>query len=417
MEADKDRPEMKEYHVYRNMMNYLYDNQARRKDMNKSLLINKFTNVFNLDESYCMNENERTILKNIKNNNNSIKDSLNEKFYCISFKGKVNDKLIVGLGNQSVFETGITLHHTYGIPYIPGQAIKGILRNYVIQEYFDSKGDSDISKEEFLLIFGGKLKNNKNLSGKVIFMDSFPCNDFQIKRDIMTPHYGKYYNGEIEPLDSEEPNPIPFLVVEKNKNEDLLFQFNIAIDKSILNVAWEENDQHNKKTIEEFVIDNFIDALNFHGIGAKTSVGYGYFDIDKEEVKKQLREEKERQEQMEKLRIERELKEAEELKRRLQEEEKLKKETEGMSSFEIKLYKLNQIKDETKKYNEIIKFYDQNVDILEDSDKIVLAKFVKKYFKEEDKWEYKVSKKGKVDKKSKKVKRICEILSEKLPVN
>ena len=207
------------------------------------------------------------------------------------------------------------------------------------------------------------------------------------------------------------------MVVEKNKNEDLLFQFNIAIDKSILNVAWEENDQHNKKTIEEFVIDNFIDALNFHGIGAKTSVGYGYFDIDKEEVKKQLREEKERQEQMEKLRIERELKEAEELKRRLQEEEKLKKETEGMSSFEIKLYKLNQIKDETKKYNEIIKFYDQNVDILEDSDKIVLAKFVKKYFKEEDKWEYKVSKKGKVDKKSKKVKRICEILSEKLPVN
>lgn len=35
-------------------------------------------------------------------------------------------RLIVGLGSENVLETGIRLHHTYGLPIIPGSALKGL---------------------------------------------------------------------------------------------------------------------------------------------------------------------------------------------------------------------------------------------------------------------------------------------------
>jgi len=41
-------------------------------------------------------------------------------------------RLVVGLGAASVYETSMTLHHIYGIPYLPGSAIKGITRSYRI---------------------------------------------------------------------------------------------------------------------------------------------------------------------------------------------------------------------------------------------------------------------------------------------
>ena len=41
-------------------------------------------------------------------------------------------RLIVGLGAASVYETSMTLHHIYGIPYLPGSAIKGVTRSYRI---------------------------------------------------------------------------------------------------------------------------------------------------------------------------------------------------------------------------------------------------------------------------------------------
>ncbi|HXG24882.1 MAG TPA: RAMP superfamily CRISPR-associated protein, partial [Chthonomonadales bacterium] len=36
--------------------------------------------------------------------------------------------LAVGLGNESPLEVGLSIHHTYGMPVIPGSAIKGLCR-------------------------------------------------------------------------------------------------------------------------------------------------------------------------------------------------------------------------------------------------------------------------------------------------
>ncbi len=313
---DDGKLKIKEYHAYDKLMKHLDKlSKKGRKQINKSLLINKFTNVFNLDKEYDLSDIEKDILNDrIKEYKDLIERSLESRFEWLKFQGVVNDKLIIGLGNHSVFETGITLHHTYGIPYIPGSALKGVLKSYIIEEYFKEcmeKCDGKCSKqcEEssnkdslFIKIFGGENDRGESVKGKVIFMDCFPNENFIIKRDIMTPHHKDYYGGDEKlPLDSDETSPIHFLVVEENNNlkckdKQLAFEINIGIDKDISKkiIEKKENESINSKILEkyrdkkvyEFILENLIDALNFHGIGAKTSVGYGYFNIDKVEDSK-----------------------------------------------------------------------------------------------------------------------------------
>src|SRR5438034_11037837 len=45
----------------------------------------------------------------------------------------VQGRMIVGLGDESVLETSIILHRTYGVPYIPGSALKGLAASYAHQ--------------------------------------------------------------------------------------------------------------------------------------------------------------------------------------------------------------------------------------------------------------------------------------------
>ena len=44
-----------------------------------------------------------------------------------------SSRLIVGLGLENVLEAGIRLHHNYGLPIIPGSALKGLATHYCDQ--------------------------------------------------------------------------------------------------------------------------------------------------------------------------------------------------------------------------------------------------------------------------------------------
>ena len=59
-------------------------------------------------------------------------------------------RMVIGLGNESVYETSMILHHIYGIPYIPGSAIKGVVRSYIITEEFaqDRNGQIELKHAE-----------------------------------------------------------------------------------------------------------------------------------------------------------------------------------------------------------------------------------------------------------------------------
>lgn len=170
-------------------------------------------------------------------------------YYFQFYEGRVEWRLIVGLGHESVYETSIILHRNYSMPIIPGSAVKGLVHHYA-EKY------KRISKNEIAEIFG-----DQNKKGKIIFFDALPIieqnKDF-IVLEVMNVHYKPYYEKGETPGDWHSPTPIFFLAVEKGTK----FRFTLASkNKELVEKA--------KKLLKE--------ALENLGIGAKTSAGYGYF--------------------------------------------------------------------------------------------------------------------------------------------
>lgn len=194
-------------------------------------------------------------------------------------------RMVQGLGLESVYETSMTLHHIYGIPYIPASALKGVVRSWIISNSYNDKEEVALSDPRFCDWFGcpGELmKEEKDKSGKtrkqrypsyykearkgaLVFFDAYPLDPPQTKVDVMNPHYGPYYSDKIgknAPADYYNPIPVFFLTVENTS-----FQFIMGGNKETLVQTL------GNKTI----LDWLKDALENHGIGAKTAVGYGYF--------------------------------------------------------------------------------------------------------------------------------------------
>jgi CRISPR-associated protein Cmr6 len=186
-----------------------------------------------------------------------------------------------GLGGESVYETGITLHHVYGIPYIPASSAKGVVRSWVILNKFGNKEEDAIRDEWFIDLFGcpdqiandrGKFKSKYgsevgvSRKGNIVFFDAFPTKEQTIEADIMNPHYPEYYAGKKPPTDFQNPIPVLFLTVAKTP-----FQFVFGYQKATEHTAF-ENGEKMMQVIGQYLKE----ALTQHGIGAKTAVGYGY---------------------------------------------------------------------------------------------------------------------------------------------
>lgn len=223
----------------------------------------------------------RKFLENIhirrKDTINLLKSS---GFHLKEFHATCQWRLIIGLGASHPQETSMTLHHTYGIPYIPGSAIKGATRYCAVLKFAEKDKKDDEGWEKAIerisrsleegTVLGISLDSLKfknlidifgtqNQHGEVIFMDAYPLNEVNLKIDIMNPHYQNYYSGKEPPADWQNPNPIKFLTVEKTK-----FQFNLLSKDEDLLVK------------SEALLKSALKEL---GIGAKTAIGYGIFNI------------------------------------------------------------------------------------------------------------------------------------------
>jgi CRISPR-associated protein Cmr6 len=263
--------------------------KSKYKDKNDGNKLKNFEIEFNFEKL-------KTEIESIKNRQLKIKNDLLQQGYKTeTLKFKPEWRMVIGLGNESVYETSMTLHHIYGIPYIPGQAVKGVLRNYIINDVFgETKENSEIKLDlegaekraltdpDFCKIFGSpKDTAIGEHIGSVIFFDAFPIETPTIKPDIMNVHYPDYYSGKKPPTDYQKLNPIYFLTVgEDEKGNKARFLFLIGVKKK------DDFEIKNKKLTEGIegnevlsVIERWlIKALSGHGIGAKTAVGYGYMD-------------------------------------------------------------------------------------------------------------------------------------------
>jgi len=163
-------------------------------------------------------------------------------------------RFVVGLGAAHVLETGITLHRIFGLPIIPGSALKGAARAYA--RLVEGKPEDD---PELIAVFGMTEQ-----AGSVIFFDAIPLKVPNFQLDIMNPHYPNYYRAPEKnpPADWESPNPVFFLTVTETP-----YRFVIA--------SRSEQGNHLLDLAEEWLKG----ALRELGIGAKTSADYGFWDV------------------------------------------------------------------------------------------------------------------------------------------
>jgi len=183
-------------------------------------------------------------------------------------RATVLSRMVVGLGAESVLETAISLHRTYGVPMIPGSALKGVAAATARQHFGETWRIPDRSQENkiepqapspYEILFGSTAT-----AGYVTFFDALYIpgsiqNDRPLASDVLTVHHREYYGGKSDapPADWDSPVPVPFLSAGG--------AYLVALGGP---EAWVE-------TALQFLAWGCANS----GIGAKTSSGYGRLSL------------------------------------------------------------------------------------------------------------------------------------------
>ena len=283
---------------------------------NISLAYNKYINEQYLEgkwkrELLSQMESKTQILKQISSLLSSSTSEIVNAFELQKYIKVVDNqfqtksRLIVGLGAHHVLETSLTLHHIWGIPYIPATALKGVARAQafwkIVQEY---NIEENKMKKIYQIFYGELVKSPaddltkrikkyqflfgaQNFKGLLLFLDAYPVlyennTDVSDKNldifeiDVINVHFPSYYEGKGVPGEWENPRPVPFLTVRPG----IKFRVVALFDK----FRFEKLEDEDKKILgENAEIQKEVEGLvkevleNF-GVGAKTRLGYGWLE-------------------------------------------------------------------------------------------------------------------------------------------
>ena len=197
---------------------------------------------------------------------------------------RLNSRLAINLADGLLQNAGIVLDRLFGLPYIPGSAVKGVCRHAGLEQIANASVEQ---RSELLPLFArvfgtadndysrkGELANYRklvsglpeNLKGAITFLPAYPIDEARVVVDLTTVHYPEYYRtGDPRAQADEKPLPNPFPTVEAGSRFAFLLLLNgLDEDLSLLGRA--------ETWLKE--------ALTVRGLGAKTSAGYGWFEVD-----------------------------------------------------------------------------------------------------------------------------------------
>ena len=227
-----------------------------------------------------------------------------------------------GLGNEHPLENGFAFLNPYGLPYLPGSGIKGVLRQAARElasgDWGDSRGWSEekthllgrIELSTIDALFGRATEDgdSAHVRGALGFWDAIPqIPGDSLAVDVMTPHQSHYYQqrkdrksgDSISPHDSGAPNPISFLTLPP------LTRFAFHVQCDIAQLEHLAPDLAHNQRWQTLLTAAFEHAFEWLGFGAKTAVGYGAMQIDQKALKRREHEAAERQAQAEREEAER----------------------------------------------------------------------------------------------------------------
>jgi CRISPR-associated protein Cmr6 len=176
----------------------------------------------------------------------------------LTFTATTASALAIGLGNASPLEVGLSIHHTYGTPYLPGRAIKGLLRRAAAAHNLDQTSQN--------ILFGA---TDSTSAGHLTYWDAMlepTTSTPPFQTDVITVHHPKYYGSSGNngyPTDFDDPNPVAFLSVRPNTKFCIALSSNSQGSSQWLHLAAE---------LLKYALENI-------GLGGKTNAGYGYFSV------------------------------------------------------------------------------------------------------------------------------------------
>lgn len=234
-----------------------------------------------------------------------------------------------GLGNEHPLENGFAFLNPYGLPYLAGSGVKGVLRQAARELASGVWGEThgwsaeknipllqgegcrrkpvlDEGKQPVMLsvidvFFGLESRDGEaeHVRGALTFWDVIPQiagNSLMV--EIMTPHQGHYYQGvrdrkagnSVSPHDSGQPNPICFLTVPPGST----FTFHVTCDmthlKRLAPDLLESGPNGGRPRWQTLIQKAFEHAFEWLGFGAKTAVGYGAMETEAMRSCRQARE-------------------------------------------------------------------------------------------------------------------------------
>ena len=207
-----------------------------------------------------------------------------------------------GLGNEHPLENGFAFLNPYGLPYLPGSGIKGVLRRAARElasgewgdpqgweaqkiHWLKREGHATIELSIIDVLFGRETPDgdSDHVRGALSFWDALPqIPGDTLAVDIMTPHQSHYYQkrqdrksgDSTSPHDSGAPNPISFLTLPPGTG----FAFHVVCDQAHLERLAPDL-AHNQRW-QTLLTAAFEHAFEWLGFGAKTAVGYGAMQVN-----------------------------------------------------------------------------------------------------------------------------------------
>lgn len=270
-------------------------------------VVRKNNKVPALESARKLTQRDKLLLHNLLDRQDVCAAKLPETVLYRS-QATAQSPFTTGLGNEHPLENGFAFLNPYGLPYLPGSGVKGVLRQAARELMSGGWGNDthDWNENSIQALFGSDKEDNPQ-RGALLFWDVIPqIQGDALQVEVMTPHQSHYYqqnlNQIISPHDSGQPTPLNFLTVPAGSG----FNFYVVCDIALL--------QHK---LPELVVNNvwqsmiavaFEHAFEWLGFGAKTAVGYGA--MVSTERRQFLQKQAEERKEVEKL-VEKERKQAE----------------------------------------------------------------------------------------------------------
>jgi len=216
----------------------------------------------------------------------------------VTFEATLSSRMMVNLAGGVVENAGIALDRCFGLPLIPGSAVKGITRVQALWEVREAKGEEKLRLLRLaMLLFGygaqdlrgdfgwaggvqhaGEIADEfgaQDFKGCACFLPAYPTTTPTLVVDMVNPHYPDYYSGRRQRAeDNESPIPNYFPAVEAGSS----FGFAVLLNRvpPAADLAATDLLKQAKQWLES--------AVTRKGVGAKTAAGYGWFELGRKKA-------------------------------------------------------------------------------------------------------------------------------------